>query len=287
MRIDGLQALTSAGVLKDARSPVAAIIAEDEVEVASTVRHHAARGFGTILLFAPAEMELDGETAAQVIRVDFPTLAPDATRTILNALAGGLPARTWLYYCYNAEYLFHPFSETRSVGEMLAFHTEERRRSMLTYVIDAYAGDLDCADNAVALDDAWLDRSGYFARPRQGPAGPRERQNDIYGGLRWRFEEHIEEPRRRIDRIGLVRTAPSLRFNRDHTWSEEELNTCECPWHHNLTAAILSFRAAKALRTNPASRFSISGFRCQNSCRFEWQSQQLMDLGLMEPGQWF
>ena len=49
---------------------------------------------------------------------------------------------TWLYYCFNAEYLFFPFCETRTVGEMLTFHTEERRDAMLTYVVDLYAGDL-------------------------------------------------------------------------------------------------------------------------------------------------
>ena len=29
------------------------------------------------------------------------------------------------------------------------------------------------------------------------------------------------------------------------------------------------------------------GFTWHNSTRFEWHSRQLLDLGLMEPGQWF
>ena len=33
--------------------------------------------------------------------------------------------------------------ESRSVVEMLAFHAEERRDAMLTYVIDLYAKDLE------------------------------------------------------------------------------------------------------------------------------------------------
>jgi hypothetical protein len=41
------------------------------------------------------------------------------------------------------------------------------------------------------------------------------------------------------------------------------------------------------LRTNPGSRHAIPTFRWPNSVRFDWTSQQLMDLGLMEPGQWF
>jgi hypothetical protein len=287
MRYDGLKELASSGVLGTAQGPVAAIIAEDEVEVEATIRHHRDKGFQTIILFAPAELALDENDAGPVIRTDFPTRTPDTAPIVVNALVGALPPRTWLYYCYNAEFLFYPFAEHRSVGEMLAFHAEERRAAMLAYVIDVYAGDLDASGNAVSLGDAWLDRSGYYSVARMGSSGPLERQLDFHGGLRWRFEEHIDLTRRRIDRIGIVRTKPGIRLRSDHTWSEEELNTYACPWHNNLTAAIVSFRTAKALRSNPASRFHIDTFRWHNSLRFEWQSQQLMDLGLMEPGQWF
>jgi hypothetical protein len=273
--------------LTAARGPVAIIIAEDDVEVEATIRHHAKAGFGTILLFAPAELSLAPGAEAGIIRIGFPTMSPDATPTIVNAVAAALPDKTWLYYGYNSEFLFFPFSETRSVGEMLAFHTEERRFSMLTYVVDVYAGDLGQAENAVALQDAYLDQSGYYALARTGDDGPKERQLDFFGGLRWRFEEHIEESRRRIDRISLVRTRPGIALRADHTWSDEELNTYSCPWHHNLTAAVVSFRTAKALRVNPASRYDITTFRWHNSVPFEWSSQQLLDLGLMEPGQWF
>ena len=210
-----------------------------------------------------------------------------ATVGIVNALNQALPEKTWLYYCYNAEFLYFPFCETRTVGELLAFHAEERRFSMLSYVVDLYAGDLGRADNAVSIGEAHLDRSGYYALARDGADGPKDRQLDFYGGLRWRFEEHIDEARRRIDRIALVRSRPDIALRPDHTWTDEELNTYSCPWHHNLTAAIASFRTAKALRINPASRFEIDTFRWHNSVPFEWQSQQLLDLGLMEPGQWF
>ena len=272
--------------LTAAKGPVAAIIADDDVEVEATIRHHLAAGFQTVVLIAPDALEL-AETGCDIIRIDFPTMSLGATGDIVNGLVQALPEKTWFYYCYNAEFLFYPFSETRSVGEMLAFHAEERRFSMLSYVIDVYAGDLGASANAVSLKDAHLDRSGYYALARSDEAGPKDRQLDFYGGLRWRFEEHIEESRRRIDRISLVRTKPGIRLNPDHTWSEEELNTYSCPWHHNLTAAIVSFRTAKALRINPASRFDISTFRWHNSVPFQWKSQQLLDLGLMEPGQWF
>ena len=287
MRFSGLDGLIASRKITEAKGPVAAIIAEDEVEVEATIRHHVACGFQTIVLFAPDELKLPEPLEDTLLRTTYPTMAEGATFDIVNLLNKALPEKTWLYYCYNAEFLFYPFSEHRSVGEMLAFHTEERRFSMLTYVVDVYAGDLSNSDNAVSLEDTHLDKSGYYALARDGDDGPKERQLDFYGGLRWRFEEHIDESRRKIDRIALVRTRHDITLRPDHTWDDEELNTYSCPWHHNLTAAIVSFRTAKALRINPASRFEINSFRWHNSVPFEWQSEQLLNLGLMEPGQWF
>jgi hypothetical protein len=171
---------------------------------------------------------------------------------------------------------------------MVTWVMEERRSAVLTYVIDLYAPDLRAYPDAVALDSAMLDSSGYYAEGRPDENGhPRERQLDFYGGLRWRFEEHVAKPKRKIDRVGLFQARPGLRLREDHTLSDEEMNTYTCPWHHSLTAAICSFRVAKALRTNPGSRHDISDFRWHRSTPFHWSSLQLMELGLMEPGQWF
>ena len=110
---------------------------------------------------------------------------------------------------------------------------------------------------------------------------------DFYGGLRWRFEEHLPADRRRIDRIALFRTETGLRLLPDHRLSIQEYNTYSCPWHNNLTAAVASFRVAKALVRNPGSREQIRSFTWRNSEPFRWSSHQLMERGLMEPGQWF
>ncbi|MDA8586246.1 glycosyltransferase family 2 protein [Rhodobacteraceae bacterium] len=287
MRITAINELEATPAVTHAEGPVAAIIAEDEIEVEATIRHHIGIGFKQIILFAPDELILDPGIESNVIRVDFPTLQVDTVTTVVNALCRALSEKTWLYYCYNAEFLYFPFCESRTIGEALAFHTEERRFSMLTYVIDLYAPDLRKAPNAVSLEDAHIDRSGYYALTRHDEAGPKDRQLDFFGGLRWRFEEHIDETRRRIDRISLVRSRSDITLRADHTWSDDELNTFSCPWHHNLTASVASFRTAKALRINPASSFSIDTFRWHNSVPFEWKSQQLLDLGLMESGQWF
>ncbi|MFW8633713.1 glycosyltransferase family 2 protein [Cribrihabitans pelagius] len=269
--------------------PVALILAEDEVEIASTLRHHLERGFRTVAVLMPESFALEAETAARVHRISFDSSAPAAAMQAVNAVIAAARPGCWLYYCYNAEYLFYPFCETRSVGEMLAFHAEERRDAMLTYVIDLYAGDLGADPGAVSLKNAYLDRSGYYAQSRPDPetGAPLPRQMDFFGGVRWRFEEHIPKPSRKIDRVALFRAKPGLRLLENHTFNAPEYNTYECPWHHNLTAAVCSFRTAKALKRNPGSTFGIETFRWHNSAPFEWQSRQLLDLGLMEPGQWF
>lgn len=289
MRHDSLTEFLARAESLLARGPVAVVLAEDPVEVESTLRHALAAGFRPVLLLAPEAVPLAPALEAEIHRIDFDVYAEAAMMTAINRLIPEAPG-TWFHYCYNAEYLFHPFCETRNIRELIAFHAEERRDAVLSYVIDLYAGDLSRHPDAVSLSEAMLDRSGYYALGRPDPANhnhPRERQLDFFGGLRWRFEEHVPPARRKIDRIALFRAKEGLQLRPDFTFTDEEYNTYACPWHHNITTALCSFRTAKALKTNPGSTFDIPSFRWHNSIPFGWNSQQLMDLGLMEPGQWF
>lgn len=290
MRYDSIPEFIERGQSALLTGPVAVVLVEDDVEIDTTLRHHHQSGFRTVIALMPPSFELPADLQTIVHRIDYDATAEGAAEHAINSIGRAATPGIWMYYCYNAEYLFFPFCETRSVGEMLAFHSEERRDAMLTYVIDLYAGDLTQYPDAVSLETAHLDKSGYYALARKDPASkdtPKERQLDFFGGLRWRFEEHVPETRRKIDRIGIFRARPDLVLRSDHTFSDEEYNTYACPWHHNITAAICSFRTAKALRSNPGSRFEIDTFSWHNSEPFEWHSRQLLDLGLMEPGQWF
>jgi hypothetical protein len=269
-----------------AKGPIAVVLVEDDVEIDTTLRHHQQLGFAQVLALMPDAFDLPRDLQETVHRVTYDVFQEEGTE---KAIIDAAPDQ-WIYYCYNAEYLFYPFCETRVISEMLAFHTKERRDGMLTYIIDLYADDLDATPNAVPLDRAHLDRSGYYALARHDAAEhnhPKERQLDFFGGLRWRYEEHVPAARRKIDRISLFRAKRGLRLRDDHTFSDEEYNTYACDWHHNLTATICSFRTAKALKANPGSAFDIQTFKWHNFAPFEWHSRQLLDLGLMEPGQWF
>lgn len=289
MRYSSLDQFLTDGNAALAKGPVAIVFAEDPVEVDTTLRHHLAAGFVQVLFLAPEGIDVPASLEPKIHWISHDLHAEDAVPKAVTRLIEAAPG-TWLYYCYNAEYLFFPFCETRNVRELVAFHAEERREAMLSYVIDLYADDLGRFANAVSLEQAHLDRSGYYALGRPDMANhkyPKERQLDFFGGLRWRFEEHVPPPRRKIDRIALFKARPGLVLRPDFTLNDEELNTYACPWHNNITTTVMSFRTAKALRSNAGSKFDIHDFRWHNSVRFQWHSQQLMDLGLMEPGQWF
>ncbi|SFS01852.1 hypothetical protein [Yoonia litorea] len=280
-----------ASFLADARKhmsggPVALVIAEDSVELAGTVTHLTKLGFTDVVIFSGEPVD-PAAAPKGVTQVTFDTSEDGALQKIINGTIKALPG-TWLFYCYNGEYLHYPFCETRNVVEMLTFMTEERRDSVMGYVIDLYARDLEADPDGVNPGDAWFDKSGYYALALRDSAGePLDRQIAVAGGLRWRFEEHIPPHRQRTDRVSFIRAVPGLEMQADRSFNIPEFNTYACPWHNNLTVAIPSFRTAKALRRNPGSRDAISAFHWSQSERFAWTSHQLLDLGLMEPGQWF
>ena len=272
------------------KGPVALIAVEDEALVAETLHHHLDAGFAEVVALLPGPLRdmLPGALAARVTRVCHSVVTDLAIHDTLTRVTARAAPGPWLYWGYNAEFLFHPFRESRPVTEMLEFHEGERREAMLAALVDLYAPDLTAAPTGVTLTGAMLDRTGYHALGRRGADGqPRERQLDLYGGLRLRYAQHVAPERQRIDRIALWRARPDLRMTPDLLWSDPEYNTHACPWHRNLTAAVASFRAAKALKANAASTYDIADFRWHGSTPFAWHSRQLMELGLMEPGQWF
>ena len=269
------------------KGPIALLLVDDSVEVDSTLAHLGKLGFGNIIAFCTRDLAVADTDGTSLHRVDFDVDADNALPDITNALIKVLPD-TWFYYCYNAEYLYYPFCEHRNVREMLDFMQEERRSSVMSYVVDLYARDLTANPNGVDRETACFDKSGYYAVARKNAAGETlERQLDVAGGLRWRFEDHIAKDRQRTDRVSFFRTQPGLEMLPDRSFNIAEFNTFSCPWHNNLTAAVASFRTAKALRRNPGSRDVINSFHWPQSVAFAWSSQQLLDLGMMEPGQWF
>lgn len=287
MHYPNLSALIADSKSGLSKGPVALIMIEDEIEIDSTLAHLAQFEFGLMIAFCAADITLPDGDYGNLHRVDYDVSADLALQTVVNGLMKVSPG-TWFNYCYNAEYLYYPFCESRNIKEVLSFMQEERRDTIMSYVVDLYAQDLGTHPSGVHREEAYFDQSGYYALPCRDKLGEvLDRQLEVSGGLRWRFEEHIPKDRQRTDRVSFFRAKAGVEMLPDRTFNDPEYNTISCPWHNNLTAAVASFRTAKALRRNPGSRDVINTFHWPQSQKFNWHSQQLLDLGLMEPGQWF
>lgn len=272
------------GAFSRATGPLAVLLIEDSAEIDGSIRHLEQLGFETIVLVG-ADILLPESPDA--IKVAHNMHEPEALSTVMSGIIAAAPGR-WIHYCYNAEYLIFPFCETRSIGEFAQFCEEERRPHAMSYVLDLYASDLSAAPNGVDRDNAHLDRLGYYALNRVGSDGNvLDRQMDVYGGLKRRFEQYVPRQRRRIERCTVFKAAPDLHLNSEALFNKPEYNTMTCPWHNSITTALASFRSAKALRANPGSQWEIDSFMWPHAVRFQWSSEQLMDLGFIEPGQWF
>jgi hypothetical protein len=267
------------------KGPYALVILEDGTEVETTIAHCLRQGFREVIVFGTSNLLPIDDEGIHLVVHDMHLAG--ALTNVVNGVIRACPD-VWLHYCYNAEFLYFPFCETRNVREMIAFNVEERRDSILTFVLDLYSKDLGKHPNAVSMESAFVDRAGYYALARTDEGGHiKERQLDFYGGLRWRYEQHVPWTRRKLDRVSLFKSTKGLELREDHTFNVEEYNTFTCPWHNSITATICSFRTAKALLSNPGSMYDIPHFWWNNSEPFEWNSRQLLELGLMEPGQWF
>ena len=132
MQYDSVQHFLRAGRAQLAKGPVALVFVEDDVEVDTTLRHHLDLGFAAVITFMPDAFDLAPDLAQLCTRVSMPTPRGQDMVDTVNAVTAAAPG-LWIYFCFNAEYLFYPFCESRTIGEMLAFHTEERRDAMLTY----------------------------------------------------------------------------------------------------------------------------------------------------------
>lgn len=260
--------------------PVALVRSEDDIDLAPSVEHCFRLGFPNVFVIGKAACTRVAE--AGFLEVDLDT----AFSAVINALMETLAGR-WIYHGYNAEYLMFPFSEDRSVLDALQFVEEERRTSVFCTTVDLYPELPEQSDDSFDLENAYFDTAGYYSLDRYEGPTKLERQFDIFGGLKWRFSEHVQWERQRIDRIALFKAQTGLEMNDKGLFNIDEMNTMTCPWHHNLTACVASFRVAKSLMNNPGSRLEIEAFRWSQSEKFSWSSTQLMEHGFMEPGQWF
>ena len=84
----------------------------------------------------------------------------------MNTVISTLPQQ-WISCGHDGGYLFYPFCKSRRIGEIIAFNTEDRRKSIPTTAVDRYAGDSGQSPHGVDITSAYLDRLGYYAETQQ------------------------------------------------------------------------------------------------------------------------
>ena len=256
--------------------PIAVMICESGTHCDESAAHALGRGFGAVLALGPgaaAMAETDG-----TYRVEADVMSDAARTHTLNRVIAGL-ADKWLLILFNGEYFYYPFAETRSVKDLTEFLWSERRSSIMSYTIDLY-NDAMKTGAPPRLDDAYFDAEGWYGFERG------DRLADVYGGLGWRFEEYVPLNLSRVNRPAFFLARKGLTIDADLWLSDEEMNTFSCPWHHSPTVALMSFRRARTLLDHPKFSQGVDTLTWPHSRRFTGASEQLVESGLIEAGQW-
>ncbi|MEM7745123.1 MAG: hypothetical protein AAF409_15570 [Pseudomonadota bacterium] len=257
--------------------PLAILLCESAVHAASSVRRLA--DLGASMVITLGETGPMPTTACPVLRIrEMPDRNVAASQ--VNQLIDGLAGR-WLLWQWNAEYFFFPFCETRKLADLTAFLSDERRRGLYTYALDLYAPDMPAPDSDPTGLELWFDSSGYHAFPDAN------QDLTVYGGLGWRFQEITPNDMAQIGRTSLFRAERGIHLDPNLTFLEPDYRAVSCQWHHNPTGALMTLRRARRVLAHPEFPPLRDRLLWQGSTRFDWHSGQLLELGMIEPGQWF
>lgn len=235
---------------------------------------------------ARAIIAVGAEAALDLGTGDLPVFriaeAPRTTtaRELLNPLFDLLDGR-WVLWLWNGEFFVFPFDETRCLSELTTFLKDERRKLLYTYALDLYAWQLPPDDSDLAQVELHFDRIGYHAFPKPN------QQLRLFGGLGWRFEDLTPPGMQQIGRTALLKAEKGVHLNREMLFGESDFDSVSCPWHNNPTGAVMTLRRAARIMAHPAFPDSAHHLFWAGSERFNWSSDQLLQLGMIEPGQWF
>lgn len=256
--------------------PVAVVLCDSPRQAQNTVARLAGQGAAVILVVGEAgPLDTGGCTLVRI--------AEDPGRyayRVVNTILGGLAGR-WVVWLWAGEFLFFPYCETRTLPELIAFLEDERRRVLFCYALDLYGIDMPGPHQPPWELDLDFDRTGYqpFPQPDQGL--------NLYGGLGWRFEELAPDNMAQIGRSALVRADRGIALDRNWRFGDRHYDSVSCPWHHSPTGAVMTLRRTWRIMAHPGFADVCGDLIWQGSARFDWTSRQLLEDGMIEPGQWF
>lgn len=256
--------------------PLGLLICEDRMMVQESADHLFSIGLDEVLAIGPGAEALPEEIPGLHL-VSLPVHDPVARAEIVSRVIEA-SAKRWMLVAFNGEFAFHPFAETRSLPDLTSFLHSEQRATATAYAIDLYS-DAMIGGGAPDLKDLWFDAEGWYGFEREG------KLVDVYGGIGWRYEEYSPSAMARINRPALFQARRGLKMRPDLWLDDPKMNTISCPWHNNPTLALMSLRRTRRVLAHPGMQ-GAKTLLWPQSRRFEWSSEQLFSLGLIEPGQW-
>ncbi|MBV9756864.1 MAG: glycosyltransferase family 2 protein [Alphaproteobacteria bacterium] len=238
---------------------------------------------------------------------------PDAKQALLwlNALRRRYATGRWCLSLEISDLFVFARSETRNIKDLIEFLETEQRDHIYALVVELYGNrpaemlQLEAGEHPLALLP-YFDVGGYTTAPRLG----RFRNMTVRGGMQRRIL-HREAPRRAppLNRLPLVKWRWYYGYvATTRMLMPRRLNWPHSPWHSSPTAALLRFallendgvlrRAAKAeaadviLPDGGARSFAqLSELRDRqlrhDSSRLYASTWDLVECGLVNPGQWF
>ncbi len=257
---------------------VTVLLCESALHLDATAAHAVRQGTSAIIALGRAAAAL-GDQGVPLIRIaEEPgdRNIPDLIPALMDALDG-----RWVLWLWNGEFFHYPFCETRTLGDLAEFLDSERRKQIYTYTLDLYADPMPSPEAQLSDSNMHFDRIGYYAFPDQ------DQTLKVYGALGWRFEEIAPRWMRQIGRASLVRAERGMAMTEDLHFTDPAFSSVSCPWHRSPTAAMMSLRSARRITAHPAFAAQRDSLIWHGSVPFEWTSRQLLDLGMIEPGQWF
>lgn len=256
---------------------VAVLLCESRLHAAASARRLARQGAAALV--AVGDAPDFGELPCPVLRIaEEPR--EGAVAGVLNGLFDALAGR-WVVWLWNGEFFVFPHGETRTLPDLAQFLDDERRSSLHTCALDLYADDLPRESEPPEEARLCFDRMGYYAFPRP------DRGLRLFGGLGWRFEELTPGHMQQIGRAAMLRPARGVEIDRNLTFEHPDYASVSAPWHHSPTGAVMTLRRSWRIFAHPRFPELRRSLHWRGTTPFEWSSRQLLELGMIEPGQWF
>ncbi len=254
----------------------AVVLCDSPRHAQNSISHLIAQGAAAVVTIGDCgPIDTDGRPHVRIAQNPEPR-AHKALTEVLKALTG-----RWVTWLWAGEFLFYPFAESRNLAELTGFLTDERRKMLYCYALDLYAAQMPRGDQDPKDCGLHFDRIGYQPFPIA------DKGLNLHGGLGWRFEELSPAEMHQIGRSTLIKVEEGMTLDRFWRFGHPDFDSVSCPWHNSPTGAVMSLRRSYRITAHPGFADVASDLMWQGSVPFDWSSRQLLELGMIEPGQWF